>query len=128
MAKEKLSPEEKAKIKLQKIEEKKAKKAVKDKMYKDLKEGYEAHEKESKTKEYVKKQKVRKEKEKFDFKLAFKEMPAKMIKEVNKITWPKSDTLWMKFLWVIIFMICFGIFFYFVDWGLQALFSLAHIV
>lgn len=128
MAKEKLTPDEKAKLKLEKIQAKQETKAEKQKIYTDLKKGFDEITEKQKDKEYIKKQKVKKVKEKFDYRTTLKEMPIKMVKEVNKIRWPKREELGAKFGMVIIFLIIFCVFFYFIDWGLQELFAIAKII
>ncbi|WP_156902660.1 preprotein translocase subunit SecE [[Acholeplasma] multilocale] len=80
------------------------------------------------SKETKQKIKVKKEKEKFNWKLAFKEFPIKMAKEVNKIKWSGSDNLTKKYITVVIFMLIFAVLFYFVDMGLQELFVLIKVI
>ncbi|AHI52376.1 preprotein translocase subunit SecE [Spiroplasma culicicola] len=129
--------EKKAKEKLDKIAQKQAlkeqKKLEKDSKKKQIEELYKQLDgdkgltKEEKIKK-AKEKKIKKEKEKINYKLAIKEMPVKMLKEVNKIKWSDRKNLGQKFTWVIVFLLIFGIFFYAVDLGLQYLFDLLKIV
>lgn len=81
------------------------------------------------SKDTKKKIKVKKEeKEKINFRETIEEFPIKMIKETNKIKWPESRILTKKYIIVILFMAIFAIFFVFIDWGLQALFTLIKVV
>ncbi|WP_245576618.1 preprotein translocase subunit SecE [Mesoplasma seiffertii] len=80
------------------------------------------------SKETKAKIKVKPEKEKVDIKLAFKEFPIKMAKEVNKIKWSGRENLTRKFIIVILFMLFFAVLFFFVDWGLQQLFVLIKVI
>jgi len=134
---EKNNAEEKAKQKLQKITESETKKAQKkqeknkrkaemDELYKQL-DPYKGLTKEEKTKK-EKEIKIKKEKEKINVRLAVKEAPVKMLKEINKIRWSSRKNLGQKFSWVIIFLIIFGIFFFAVDLGLRYLFILLRII
>lgn len=72
--------------------------------------------------------KTPKTKEKIDWKLAFKEFPIKMVKEVSKIKWSGKQNLTNKFVQVIIFMLVFAVIFYLIDWGFQELFSVMHVI
>ncbi|AHB35882.1 preprotein translocase subunit SecE [Spiroplasma apis] len=129
--------EDKAKAKLVKIEQKNAlkeakkrEKALKNEQMKELYKqldsdsGLTQEEKLKKAKET----KIKKHKEKINYKLALKEAPIKMLKEINKIKWSDRNNLGSKFLWVIIFLLIFGIFFYAVDYGLQWLFVITKII
>lgn len=80
------------------------------------------------TKKIIKVKKAKEEKDKVDYKLAFREFPVKMVKEVNKIKWSGWTNLNRKYITVLIFMIIFAIVFYFVDWGLQEIFILMKVV
>ncbi|WP_338985164.1 preprotein translocase subunit SecE [Spiroplasma endosymbiont of Diplazon laetatorius] len=130
------SKEIKAQEKLKKIQEKQKRKQDKKLEKKNKKEEFtklynefEGHDgtQEGKIKA-AKTKKIKKEKEKIDYKLAIKEAPIKFLKEVNKIQWSSRKNLGTKFLWVIIFIAVFGIFFFFVDWAFQNLFELMKIV
>ncbi|QHX36286.1 preprotein translocase subunit SecE [Spiroplasma sp. BIUS-1] len=128
--------EQKAQDKLNKIKEKQAKKQQKLEAKKSKKEEFtklynefEGHDgtREGKIKA-AKTKRIKKEKEKIDYKLAFKEAPVKFLKEVNKIQWSSRKNLGTKFLWVIIFIAIFGVFFFCVDWIFQTLFELIKII
>ncbi|WP_342275415.1 preprotein translocase subunit SecE [Spiroplasma endosymbiont of Cantharis lateralis] len=130
------SKEQKAQEKLKKIQDKKTQKDSKKTQKTQKKEEFtklfnefEGHDgtQEGKIKA-AKKRKVKKEKEKINYKLAIKEAPIKFLKEVNKIQWSSRKNLGTKFLWVIIFIAIFGVFFFFVDWGFQSLFELIKII
>jgi preprotein translocase subunit SecE len=60
--------------------------------------------------------------------MALREFPIRLIKEVQKVRWPKQKDLGSKLAWVIGFMLSLAILFYFVDWGIQALFGVAKII
>ncbi|AGR41738.1 preprotein translocase subunit SecE [Spiroplasma diminutum] len=128
--------EQKAQEKLKKIQQKKARKEDKKKIKLQKKEEFtklynefEGHDgtQEGKIKA-AKTKKVKKVKDKIDYKLALKEAPIKFLKEVNKIQWSSRKNLGTKFLWVIIFIAIFGVFFFFIDWGFQSLFELIKII
>lgn len=126
--KPKLSKAEKAKAKFDKIEAKREKKERQKEIYKDLKDGYKEFEsKDSRTKR-AKAARVKKIKDKIDYKMALREFPIRLIKEVQKVRWPKQKDLGSKLAWVIGFMLSLAILFYFVDWGIQALFGVAKII
>ncbi|AUM62286.1 preprotein translocase subunit SecE [Spiroplasma monobiae] len=128
--------EQKAQDKLNKIKEKQAQKEAKKETKKNKKEEFtklynefEGHDgtQEGKIKA-AKNKRVKKEKEKIDYKLALKEAPVKFLKEVNKIQWSSRKNLGTKFLWVIIFIAIFGVFFFCVDLAFQNLFELIRII
>ncbi|AKX33700.1 preprotein translocase subunit SecE [Spiroplasma litorale] len=121
--KKKLTKEEKAKIKLEKIEAKKQEKAERRKQFEDLFKEVQGHDgtQEGKIKA-ARAKKVKKHKDKIGFKKAAKEAPVKFLKEINKIKWSSRENLSIKFLWVIVFILIFGVFFFAVDYGLQHLF------
>ncbi|QEH61233.1 preprotein translocase subunit SecE [Spiroplasma chinense] len=129
--------EQKAKAKLDKLKQKEEAKRIKkeqksaqkeqmQELYKQL-DGDKNLTKEEKIKK-AKDVKIKKHKEKINYKLALKEAPIKMLKEINKIKWSDRKNLGQKFSWVIVFLIVFGIFFYAVDTALQYLFTLAKII
>jgi len=72
--------------------------------------------------------KTPKDKEPRNLKLAFKEFPVKMVKEVGKIKWSSRQNLFIKFIQVVIFILIAAILFYFIDLGLQELFSASRII
>ncbi|AGR40730.1 preprotein translocase subunit SecE [Spiroplasma taiwanense] len=121
------------KLKLEtKIEKKASKVAIKLERKKEIKElfnKFEGHDgtQEGKVKA-AKDKKIKKHKNKVDYKLTFKEAPVKFLKEINKIKWSSRQNLGTKFLWVIIFIFIFGAFFFLVDWGLQSLFVVIKII
>lgn len=131
--KKKLTAEEKAKAKLDKINLKNAKKEEKNKRKQEMQElysqldPYKGLTKAEKVKKH-KEIKIKKEKDKINVRLALKESPVKMLKEVNKIRWSDRKNLGQKFTWVIVFLIIFGTFFYAFDTGLKYLFILLKIV
>ncbi|WP_339022808.1 preprotein translocase subunit SecE [Spiroplasma endosymbiont of Crioceris asparagi] len=59
---------------------------------------------------------------------SLKETPIKLVKEANKIKWPKRRVLGMKFLTIVIFIFIFAVFFYGVDQALEQLFAISKIV
>ncbi|QGS51402.1 preprotein translocase subunit SecE [Spiroplasma tabanidicola] len=72
--------------------------------------------------------KVKEHRKKINVKLALKETPIKMLKEINKIKWSGRANLGQKFSWVIIFLLIFILFFYGVDTGLRYLFAEIKII
>jgi len=72
--------------------------------------------------------KTPKDKEPRNLGLALKEFPVKMVKEVGKIKWSSRQNLFIKFVQVVIFILIAAILFYFIDLGLQELFSVARII
>ncbi|ATZ21299.1 preprotein translocase subunit SecE [Mesoplasma tabanidae] len=71
--------------------------------------------------------KVKKQKEKKNFKLAVKELPIKIVKEINKIKWSGWDNLKKKYIIVLLFMIFFAILFFCIGLGIEALFRLIKV-
>ncbi|ATI73048.1 preprotein translocase subunit SecE [Mesoplasma florum] len=71
--------------------------------------------------------KVKKQKEKKNFKLAIKEFPIKIVKELNKIKWSGWDNLKKKYIIVLLFMIFFAILFFCIGLGIEALFRLINV-
>ncbi|KAF5274354.1 hypothetical protein FQR65_LT17025 [Abscondita terminalis] len=84
MADKNLNKEQKAELKARKKLENQNKKIENQKILDELKAGYKEHATNLKDKEYIKKQKVKKVKEKYDFKAAAKQMPVKIVKEGYK--------------------------------------------
>lgn len=80
------------------------------------------------TRKKIRVKKLKDKDQKVDFKQATREFPVKMIKEVNKIKWSGAENLTKKYITVIVFMAVFAIAFFFIDWGLQALFALMKVV
>ncbi|AKU79279.1 preprotein translocase subunit SecE [Spiroplasma turonicum] len=121
--KKKLSKEEKAKLKLEKANTKKTLKEEKKKQFDELFQTIQGHDgtHEGKLKA-ARNKKIKKHKDKISLKQVAKEGPVKFLKEINKIKWSTRENLSMKFLWVIVFILIFGIFFFLVDYGLQHLF------
>jgi preprotein translocase subunit SecE len=123
-----LSKEEKAKAKFAKLEEKRLKKEKQREVYEDLKEGYKEFESAEGRKKKAKEAKVKKIKEKVDYKLAIREFPVKVVKEIQKVRWPSQSVLGSRLIWVLGFIILLAVVFYFVDWGIQSLFGVAKII
>ncbi|WP_338969875.1 preprotein translocase subunit SecE [Spiroplasma endosymbiont of Labia minor] len=68
------------------------------------------------------------EKDKINWKQTIREFPAAMTKEVLKIRWGTASSLGFKFLITIIFLALSAVFFFLIDWGLQELFTLMHVL
>ncbi|AGM24736.1 preprotein translocase subunit SecE [Spiroplasma chrysopicola] len=66
----------------------------------------------------------KKKAEKVNWKLAFREFPVKMAKEVSRIRWASKGSLGRKFLITIAFIAVFAIFYLALD---QVLFNLLHV-
>ncbi|AVP49527.1 preprotein translocase subunit SecE [Williamsoniiplasma luminosum] len=75
----------------------------------------------------IKVKKTKDPKDKIDLKLATKEFPVKLVKEVNKIKWSTSKNLTNKYITVIIFMVITAVMFFLIDLGLQQLFVLIKV-
>ncbi|ASP27807.1 preprotein translocase subunit SecE [Spiroplasma corruscae] len=121
--KKKISKEEKNQEKLRRLNEKRLKKAENKKQFDELFTAVQGHDgtHEGKIKA-ARAKKIKKHKDKISLKQVAKEGPVKFLKEINKIKWSTRENLSMKFLWVIVFILIFGIFFFAVDYGLQHLF------
>ncbi|WP_425380220.1 preprotein translocase subunit SecE [Spiroplasma endosymbiont of Stenodema calcarata] len=65
---------------------------------------------------------------KTNWKLAFREFPVKMAKEVTRIRWTSKGSLGRKFLITILFIIAFAIFYLVLDLALHHLLTVAHII
>ncbi|QBQ07234.1 preprotein translocase subunit SecE [Spiroplasma gladiatoris] len=116
----------KEKIKAEKAKAKAAKKEQFKEIYAAL-EGDKGLTKEQRVKK-ARAAKVKEHKQKINVKLALKEAPIKMLKEINKIKWSGRANLGQKFSWVIIFILIFALFFYGIDTGLKHLFILMKII
>lgn len=123
-----LSKEEKAKAKFAKLEEKQLKKQKQKEVYDNLKEGYKDFESAEGRKKRAKEAKVKKIKDKVDYKLAIREFPVKVVKEIQKVRWPSQSVLGSRLLWVLGFIVTLAVIFFFVDWGIQELFGVAKII
>ncbi|PPE05860.1 preprotein translocase subunit SecE [Williamsoniiplasma lucivorax] len=80
------------------------------------------------TKKTIRVKKEKDPKDKINMKLATREFPVKLVKEVNKIKWSSSKNLTNKYITVLIFMIITAIMFFLIDMGLQQLFSLIKVL
>ncbi|AOX43499.1 hypothetical protein S100390_v1c01560 [Spiroplasma sp. NBRC 100390] len=63
-----------------------------------------------------------------NWKLAFREFPVKMAKEVTRIRWTSKGSLGRKFLITILFIIAFAIFYLVLDLVLHHLLTVARII
>ncbi|AOG59989.1 preprotein translocase subunit SecE [Spiroplasma helicoides] len=122
--------QEKLKKREEALEAKRIKKQQKDEEMKALYQAFDADKGLTREERVQKarKVKVKKHKEKVNLKLAFKEAPIKMLKEINKIKWSSRKNLGQKFSWVVVFLLVFALFFYGVDTGLKYLFQVLKII
>lgn len=65
---------------------------------------------------------------KTNWKLAFREFPVKMAKEVTRIRWTSKGSLGRKFLITILFIIAFAVFYLVLDLVLHHLLTVARII
>ena len=65
---------------------------------------------------------------KTNWKLAFREFPVKMAKEVTRIRWTNKGSLGRKFLITILFIIAFAVFYLVLDLVLHHLLTVARII
>ncbi|WP_425378853.1 preprotein translocase subunit SecE [Spiroplasma endosymbiont of Polydrusus pterygomalis] len=65
---------------------------------------------------------------KTSWKLAFREFPVKMAKEITRIRWTSKDSLGRKFLITILFIIAFAVFYLVLDLVLHHLLTVARII
>ncbi|AHF57350.1 preprotein translocase subunit SecE [Spiroplasma eriocheiris] len=70
----------------------------------------------------------KKDKDRINWKLAFREFPVKMAKEVSRIRWARKGSLGRKFLITILFIIAFAVFFFCLDEILSHVLKVAHII
>ncbi|WP_338972363.1 preprotein translocase subunit SecE [Spiroplasma endosymbiont of Panorpa germanica] len=124
----KLSKEQKAELKLEKKNLKENAKLERKKIYEELNAAGDSDQDSTNLAKKAKMKKIKKEKEKVDWRTGFREFPVKMVKEINKIRWTSGNTLGKKFIYTLIFVFVFAIFFFVVDLGLQKLFELIYII
>lgn len=125
---QKITKEEKAKIKFKKLETKRLKKEQKKQIYEKLNSEYNKFDSKEEREKRAKTSKIKKVKDKIDYRLAFKEFPVKVVKEIQKVRWPKRSALGMRLFLVLLFMVFFAVTFYLVDLGIQHLFTLIKIL
>ncbi|AXK50710.1 preprotein translocase subunit SecE [Spiroplasma alleghenense] len=124
----KMSKEQKAELKFEKKKLKENAKQERKKIYEQLNTPLASETDPTNIAKKAKMKKIKKEKEKGDWKTSFREFPVKMVKEVNKIRWTSGNTLGRKFVYTLIFVFIFAVFFFLVDLGLQKLFEALFII